>query len=69
MYTAATDLCNESELVIGHFSLYPLKVAALKAGLPHAAVTYWPGMVPSTHRLPEGLPNLWDLRDTRAEID
>jgi sterol 3beta-glucosyltransferase len=58
MYKAATELCSESEAVIGHFSTYPLKVAALKARLPHATLTYWPGMVPSTQRVPEGLPDL-----------
>jgi UDP:flavonoid glycosyltransferase YjiC (YdhE family) len=70
MYQAATDLCNDCELVIGHFSLYPLKVAALKAGLPHATVTYWPGMVPSNNRVPEGLPNLgsWFARPAWAVV-
>jgi UDP:flavonoid glycosyltransferase YjiC (YdhE family) len=38
MFDAAQQLCAESELVIGHYFLHPLQVAAEKAGKPHVSV-------------------------------
>lgn len=58
MYEAAKALCRESDIVIGHFLMYPLKVAALKVGLPFASVTLCHGLIPTAYAPPPGLPDL-----------
>ncbi len=58
MYEAATALCRDSDLVIGHFFHYPLRIAAEKAGCPHASVMLVHSAVPSRHFAPAGMPDL-----------
>ena len=58
LYEAGRRLAAESDLVIGHFFMYPLQAAAEKAGVPFVTVTLWPGLVPSAHRPPPGAPNI-----------
>jgi sterol 3beta-glucosyltransferase len=38
MFEAAQQLCAESDIVIGHFFMHPLQVAAEKAGRPYVSV-------------------------------
>ncbi|MBI3892144.1 MAG: glycosyltransferase family 1 protein [Candidatus Wallbacteria bacterium] len=58
MFRASTELAADCDLLVGHFIMYPLKVAARLASKPYASVTYWPGMVPTSERPPGNLPNL-----------
>lgn len=58
MYAVSTRLCEENDAVIGSFMAYPLQLAALKAGRPHAVVVWSPDYYPSRHRPPSTLPNL-----------
>lgn len=61
IYEAAQRLCATSDCVIGHFLLYPLIIAAQRAGVPHFGVIISPGMLPTVHHPPPssfGLPNL-----------
>ncbi|MDP6491228.1 MAG: glycosyltransferase [Kiritimatiellia bacterium] len=75
MCEAATMLCDTNDLVIGHFAVYPLKVAAMKRGKPFASVTFWRGLIPTAYLPPGGLPNLgrmlnplqWKLVQTRID--
>lgn len=47
MFAAAQRLCEECELVIGHFFMHPLRTAAERAGRPHASVMLSHGGIPS----------------------
>jgi sterol 3beta-glucosyltransferase len=58
MYRAARHLCSESDAVIGHFFVHPLRVAAAKAGVPMATVNIVHNCLPSAHVQPPGVPNL-----------
>jgi UDP:flavonoid glycosyltransferase YjiC (YdhE family) len=52
MFAAALDLAAECELLIGHFMLHPLQIAAEQAGKPYASVLLSHVMVPSAHNHP-----------------
>lgn len=54
MFAAAQRLCAQSDLVIGHFIVHPLQVAALQAGVPYASVFLAHGSVPTVHAHPLG---------------
>jgi UDP:flavonoid glycosyltransferase YjiC (YdhE family) len=56
IFAAARQLAEESELLIGHFFVYPLQIAAERAGKPYATVLLSHVMVPSAHSHPLGLP-------------
>ena len=58
MYAAATTLCANSDAVVGHFFLFPLAVAAEKAGVPIATLNVVHNCIPSKFIYPAGLPNL-----------
>ena len=58
MYAAAEMLCQENDVVIGHFFVYPLRVAAEKAGVPMATVNIVHNCIPSSWIRPPGIPNL-----------
>lgn len=58
MYAAAKRLCANSDAVIGHFFVYPLRVAAQKAGVPIATVNIVHNCLPSSRICPPGLPDL-----------
>ncbi|WP_143195245.1 glycosyltransferase [Archangium sp. Cb G35] len=61
LYRAALELCAQSDLVIWHYSSWYTKAAALKTGLPHVAVHFFPGLVPTRFAPPGGLPHLGAL--------
>lgn len=58
MYFAAQQLCATSDLVIGHFFVFPLRVAARKAGVPMATLNIVHNCLPSAEIRPPGLPDL-----------
>lgn len=58
MYAAARNLCAENDAVVGHFFVYPLRVAAEKAGVPVATVNIVHNCLPSSSICPPGLPDL-----------
>ena len=57
MYAAATKLCEENNAVIGHFFVYPLRVAAEKSGVPMATVNIVHNCIPSSWVRPPGIPD------------
>lgn len=58
MQVAAEALCAESDVVVGHFMVWPLQVAARKQGTPWATLSYFPPLACNpAWRLP-GLPYL-----------
>jgi sterol 3beta-glucosyltransferase len=57
MYAAACDLCVGKDLVIGHFFVFPLRVAASKAIVPIATVNIVHNCIPSAYTSPPGLPD------------
>ena len=61
MYKAAVQLCEENDLVIGHFFHYPLNVAAERTGCAYASVALVHSAVPSSCYPPSGMPNLGSL--------
>jgi sterol 3beta-glucosyltransferase len=58
MLEAAKELCRTSDVVIGHFFVFPLHVAAEKAGIPLAKLNVVHNCLPSAEICPPGLPNL-----------
>jgi UDP:flavonoid glycosyltransferase YjiC (YdhE family) len=56
MFAAAVQLCERSDVVVGHLSSWYVKAAALVTRKPFASLHYYPGVVPSRHRAPPGLP-------------
>jgi sterol 3beta-glucosyltransferase len=57
---AAEALCRDNDLVVGHFLLYPLAMAAQKVGRPRVSVFPAP-LHPSRSYTPGGVPNLGGL--------
>ncbi|MEI6205171.1 MAG: glycosyltransferase [Desulfuromonadales bacterium] len=57
MYSAAKELCAENDLVIGHFFVFPLRVAAEKAKVPMATINIVHNCLPSRFICPPGLPD------------
>lgn len=55
MFAAARQLSAESDLLIGHYFMHPLQIAAEHAGLPYVSVLLSHGGVPSDHVNPLGL--------------
>ena len=58
MYSHAKRLCSDNDLVIGHFFVYPLQVAAELANKPWATVNIVHNCIPSREIRPPGMPNL-----------
>lgn len=58
MYGAARELCASNHAVIGHFFVYPLRVAAEKAAVPMATLNVVHNCMPSAYRRPPGLPDI-----------
>jgi UDP:flavonoid glycosyltransferase YjiC (YdhE family) len=56
MFAAAMELAAESDLLIGHYFMYPLQVAAEHAGKPYASVLLSYAAVPSAYSHPLGVP-------------
>jgi len=60
MLAESKRLCRESDIVIGHFLVHPLKTAAELAGRPHISVFLAP-LLPSASFPPPGAPHLGSL--------
>jgi UDP:flavonoid glycosyltransferase YjiC (YdhE family) len=58
LYATALELCAENELLIGHFALHPLHLAAEQAGKPYVTVSLNHGAIPSRFVPPPLMPNL-----------
>lgn len=58
LYNTATTLCANNDLIIGHFALHPLQLAAAKANKPYITVTLNHGAIASRFRAPPLSPNL-----------
>lgn len=58
MAEAARELCEENDLVIGHYFLHSLSAAAELAGTLWISVQLTPDFIPTRHRVPHGLPDL-----------
>jgi len=57
-YQMAEQLCDDNDLVIGHYFHYPLQTAAEKAGRDYVSVMLSHGLVPSSLKAPVGYPML-----------
>jgi UDP:flavonoid glycosyltransferase YjiC (YdhE family) len=55
MFEAAQRLCAESDLLIGHYFMHPLQIAAEHAGKPYASVLLTHAGIPSDHVNPLGV--------------
>jgi UDP:flavonoid glycosyltransferase YjiC (YdhE family) len=55
MFEAAQRLCAESDLLVGHYFMHPLQVAAEHAGLPYVSVLLSHAGVPSDYVNPTGV--------------
>ena len=58
MYTASRDLCASNDAVLGHFFVYPLRVAAEKADVPVGTLNIVHNCLPSKFICPPGFPDL-----------
>jgi len=58
MYSAARELCATNDAVVGHFFVYPLRVAAEIDGVPMATLNVVHNCLPSKYICPPGLPDL-----------
>ncbi len=61
LYASALELCEASDVVLWHYSAWYVRAAALKTQTPDGSVHFFPGLVPSRHVPPSGLPNLGPL--------
>jgi UDP:flavonoid glycosyltransferase YjiC (YdhE family) len=61
MFAAAQRLCTESDLLIGHYFMHPLQIAAEKAGLPYISVLLTHAGVPTAFSHPLGLRGVGQL--------
>lgn len=58
LYATARELAAENDVLVGHFALHPLQLAAAKAGKPYATVTLNHGAIPSRYFPPTLAPDL-----------
>jgi UDP:flavonoid glycosyltransferase YjiC (YdhE family) len=58
MSRAGGELAAESDLLIRHFFLYPLGIAAARAGVPEVSVMLAHNCLPSREIAPPGMPDL-----------
>jgi UDP:flavonoid glycosyltransferase YjiC (YdhE family) len=56
MFAAAQRLCADADLLIGHYFMHPLQIAAEHAGLPYVSVLLSHAAVPSAFSHPLGIP-------------
>ncbi len=61
MFDAAQALCRDSDLVVGHFFHYPLRIAAEIAARPYASVSLVHSIIPSRSYPPAGMPDFGRL--------
>jgi UDP:flavonoid glycosyltransferase YjiC (YdhE family) len=64
MFSAAKRLCEACDLVVGHFTVFPLKMAAVQTGTPYVSTILFRGCVPSVHRPPGRFPDLGRIGNT-----
>jgi len=57
MFSAAKDLCASNDAVVGHFFVFPLRVAAEMTEVPMATVNIVHNCLPSSQICPPGLPD------------
>ncbi|MEN8136257.1 MAG: glycosyltransferase [Thermodesulfobacteriota bacterium] len=58
MWEASLELCEQNDLVIGHWGLHTLQSGAEKTGTPHMAVVLNHSPIPSRNITPMGTPPL-----------
>jgi UDP:flavonoid glycosyltransferase YjiC (YdhE family) len=58
MYAAARQLAAENDLLIGHFLVHPLQLAAEQAGKPYFTVSLYHGAIATREVPPHPFPNL-----------
>src|SRR5471032_2028872 len=58
MFAAAQELCAGSDLLIGHYFMHPLQIAAERAGKPYVSVLLSHAAIPSAFNHPIGIPVL-----------
>ena len=56
MFAAAQELCTDVDLLIGHYFMHPLQIAAEQAGLPYVSVLLSHAAIPSAFSHPLGIP-------------
>jgi UDP:flavonoid glycosyltransferase YjiC (YdhE family) len=56
MFAAAQELCADADLLIGHYFMHPLQIAAEQAGLPYVSVLLSHAAIPSAFNHPLGIP-------------
>jgi len=61
MYSAARQLCESCDIVAGHFTVFPLKMASIQTKTPYVSTILFRGCVPSIFRPPGRFPNLGRL--------
>ena len=66
MFEASEQLCAENELVIGHYFLYTLGIAAERCERPYVSVALVDGAVPSIFQPPAGVPDLGTISNRLA---
>ncbi|MBV8656983.1 MAG: glycosyltransferase family 1 protein [Burkholderiales bacterium] len=54
MFEASRQLCADADLVIGHYFMHPLQIAAEHAGIPYVSVLLSHAGIPSVHNHPLG---------------
>lgn len=57
MYAAALELADSTDVLVGHYSCWYTKAASLAKQRPLAMLAYYPGIVPTRHAPPPGLPD------------
>lgn len=58
IFEASQQLCEASDLLIGHYVMHPLQIAAALAGRPHVALQLSPVGIPSDWMHPMGFDSL-----------
>ncbi|MRW88063.1 hypothetical protein GJ698_28705 [Pseudoduganella sp. FT26W] len=56
MLSAALEVAERSDLLVGHYFMYPLQIAAERAGKPYVSVLLSHAAIPSAYSHPLGLP-------------
>jgi UDP:flavonoid glycosyltransferase YjiC (YdhE family) len=60
MFTAARELAAESDLLVGHYFMHPLQIAAEHAGKPYVSVLLSHAGIPSAYNHPLGWPRIFN---------
>lgn len=61
MFDASRRLAAESDLLIGHFFMHPLQIAAEQAGKPYVSVVLSHSVIPTDFSHPAGVPGIGKL--------